>query len=355
MAEVNQQMIADELGLSKATVSRCFTNHAGISPSTRARVFQLAAEIGYKHLESRSPAARTKTRQPKFTVLICSDTEEYFGGGYESPGEEILAGVSEYAQIHNIQMGVHFIPPTITGLDDPAFRKIKELRSKANRGVLLIYPFPESFVTQLAAKLPLVSLVEQQNRSPIDCVDVNHYDGISSVVDHLTEAGHERIGFYTRDYAIDASWSFRRYGAFLEKMARLRLKIHPQDIIGMFPGNLSSVSEGVEAATARTRDGVTAWICAADHQAFDLISGFKKNGLSVPQDVSVTGFDGIGKSTGTFPSLTTVEIPFRAIGMTGAERLAARIRKRFGGEQRVYISGDLRPGKTVNKPSRPRE
>lgn len=351
MAEVNQQMIADKLGLSKATVSRCFTNHAGISPTTRARVFQLAAEIGYKHLENRSPAARTKTRQPKFTVLICSDTEEYFRGGYESPGEEILAGVSEYAQIHNIKMGVHFIPPTVTDLNDPAFRQIKELRSKANRGVLLIYPFPESFVAQLAAKLPLVSLVEQQNSSAIDCVDVNHYDGISSVVDHLVEAGHKRIGFYTRDYAIDASWSFRRYGAFVEKMARIRLEIQAKDVIGIFPGNVSNVAEGVQAASVQTRDGVTAWICAADHQAYDLIGGLKKEGLLVPRDVAVTGFDGIGKSSGAFPSLTTVEIPFRSIGMTGAERLAARIRKRFGDKQRVYISGHLRPGKTVKTPS----
>jgi len=350
MAEVNQQLIADKLGLSKATVSRCFTNHAGISPSTRARVFQLAAEIGYKHLENRSPAARTKTRQPNFTVLICSDPEEYFRGGYESPGEEILAGVSEYAQIHNIKIGIHLIPPTVTNLDDPAFRQIKELRAKANRGVLLIYPFPGSFVAQLAEKLPLVSLVEQQNSSAIDCVDVNHYDGISAVVDHLAEAGHKRIGFYTRDYAIDASWSFRRYGAFVEKMARLRLSINPGDVIGMFPRNLPSVAEGCQAAAEQTRDGVTAWICAADHQAFDLIGGLEEEGFQVPQDVSVTGFDGIGKSTGAFPSLTTVEIPFRSIGMTGAERLAARIRKRFGGEQRVYISGTLRPGKTVATP-----
>ena len=351
MAEVNQQMIADKLGLSKATVSRCFTNHAGISPATRARVFQLAAEIGYKHLENRSPAARTKTHQPKFSVLICSETEEYFRGGYQSPGEEILAGVSEYAQIHHIKMGVHFIPPTVTGLDDPIFRQIKELRSKANRGVLLIYPFPGSFVEQLAEKLPLVSLVEQQNRSTVDCVDVNHYHGISAVIDHLVEAGHTRIGFYTKDYAIDASWSYRRYGAFVEKMARLRLKIQPKDVVGIFPRNFPEVAEGIQAAAHQTRSGVTAWICAADHQAYDLIAGFKKEDLHVPRDVSVTGFDGIGKSSGTFPSLTTVEIPFRAIGMTGAERLAARIRKRFGGEQRVYISGNLRPGKTVGKAS----
>ena len=351
MAEVNQQTIAERLGLSKATVSRCFTNHAGISAVTRARVFQLAAEIGYNHSENRSPAARIKQRKARFTVLICSETEEYFRGEYESPGEEILSGVSEFAQLNDIAVGVHFIPPQVKDLDDPAFRNIKELRSKASRGVLLIYPFPAPFVKQLADRFPLVSLVEQLDRNAIDCVDVNHYHGISCIIDHLVASGHQRIGFYTRDYATEASWSFRRYSAFVEKMAWLGLKIRPKDVVGMFPHRYSSMKNGISAAIEQTKSGVTAWVCAADHQAYDLIDSFQKEGLKVPKDVSVTGFDGIRRSASR-PDLTTVEIPFRSIGMTGADRLAARIRKRFGGEQHVYIAGHLRPGKTVGPPSR---
>lgn len=350
MAEVNQQMIADRLGISKATVSRCFTNHAGISPATRAKVFQLAADLGYKHLENRSPSARQKIRPPSFIVLICSDTEEYFSGGYASPGEEILAGVSEFAQINDIKVSVHFIPPGVDSLDHPDFRKIKELRSKANRGVLLIYPFETSLVTKLAGRFPLVSLVEQRHGNSIDIVDVHHSGGISAVINHLVDAGHERIGFYTKDYTVDATWSYRRYSAFIEKMARMRMRYRPEDIVGMFPRDFKEFSKGIEAAATQTKDGVTAWVCAADHQAYDLIEGFKAFDLKVPDDVSVTGFDGIKPDRKILNSLTTVEIPFRAIGMTGAERLAVRIRKRFGGEQNVYISGRLKPGKTVAPP-----
>ena len=132
MAGVNQQEIADRLGLSKATVSRCFTNHAGISAVTRAKVFQLAAELGYTHLESRSKKAQKKAkRKPtNFSVLICTDTDEYFREDYESPGEQILAGVSEYAQLNGAQVDVHFIPPDVTGIDDPAFKKIKGLKDR---------------------------------------------------------------------------------------------------------------------------------------------------------------------------------------------------------------------------------
>ncbi|MDE0861627.1 MAG: LacI family DNA-binding transcriptional regulator [Akkermansiaceae bacterium] len=346
MSEVNQQVIADRLGLSRATVSRCFTNHPGISAVTRAKVFQLAAEIGYTHLESRSPSVRKKKKQASFSVLICSETEEYFREDYESPGEEILAGVSEYAQVNDILIEVHFISPNATDLSDPDFQKIDGLKDRSGRGILLIYPFPPTVIAQLAKRFPVVSTVDQVQTAGIDCVDVNHYDGISRAIENLVAAGHERIGFYTKDYPIAATWSYRRHSAFIQKMARLERAVLPEDLIGIFPRAFGSTEAGIEEVIKRTKQGVTAWVCAADHQAYDLIDAFEKKGLSVPEDVSITGFDGIQQDKNS-PTLNTLEIPFRSIGTTGAERLAARVHKRFGGTQHVYISGKFRKGKTV--------
>lgn len=350
MPKVNQKVIADKLGLSRATVSRCFTNHVGINATTRAKVFQLAADLGYIHSESRSPAVKKAKKNASFNVLICSETEEYFRDDYHSPGEQIMIGVSEYAQAHQIRVDVDFIPPSVNRLDDPAFQKIESLRARKNRGLLLIYPFADQVIKDLAHKYPLVSLVDQLEHQTVDCVDVDHCSGMSMIIDHLVARGHSRIGFYTRDYAIAASWSFRRYSAFVEKMARHRLKVHPHDLVGMFPRTFASDAEGVAEVIRRTRDGVTAWVCAADHQAYDLIRELDKAGLQVPGQVSVTGFDGIRRENAR-PSLTTLEIPFRAIGMTGAERLAGRIRKRFGGSQNVYISGKLVEGESVGPPA----
>lgn len=351
MSNINQQVIADRLGISRATVSRCFTNHAGISPVTRAKVFQVAAELGYTHMIPRSPAAKRTKKPVKFCVLICSDPEEYFRADYESPGEQILAGVSEYAQAHNATVDVHLIPPDVTDLNHPNFEKVDILTKRQTSGILLIYPFPPAVLNQLALQYPLVSLVDQLEHNSIDCVDVDHYNGISAAVDHLVDKGHQRIGFYTKGYAVEASWSYRRYSAFIEKMARHKLRISSKDIIGMFPNKELSVEDSIDEVAERTAQGVTAWVCAADHQAYDVIAGLKKRGLDVPKEVSVTGFDGIERSSSQ-PDLTTIQIPYREIGMTGAERLAARLRKRFHGKQHVYISGLLRPGKTVAAPAK---
>jgi DNA-binding LacI/PurR family transcriptional regulator len=215
--------------------------------------------------------------------------------------------------------------------------------------VLLIYPFADSIIKELSHQLPLVSLVDQLEHESIDCADVDHSSGISTVIDQLIAKGHRKIGFYTRDYTIAASWSFRRYSAFVEKMARKKLKVSNRDIIGIFPRTFGSVASGIDEAIKRTKEGVTAWVCAADHQGYDLIDGFEDHGLKVPEDVSITGFDGIQRSADR-PALTTIDIPFRAIGMTGAERLASRIRQRFGGSQSIYISGTLIEGETVGTP-----
>ncbi|MEO5915973.1 MAG: LacI family DNA-binding transcriptional regulator [Luteolibacter sp.] len=345
MAEINQQLIAERLQISRATVSRCFTNHPGINPVTRARVFQVAAEIGYAHLEMRTTSTKKKVAKMTFGVLICSDEEEYYRTDYQNPSEQILAGVTECSHLNGASVEVHLVDPKARRLADPSYFKIEKLRRRWN-GLLLVYPFPDSVLDQLSPLIPLVSLVEQFDHTGIDCVDVDHYKGISAAVEHLTERGHKKIGFFTRRYQVEASWSFRRYAAFMEKMVRLRLPVSSKDIINVFPARERNEEESIDYAAERTRAGVTAWVCAADHQAYDLVRGLRARGISVPEMVSVTGFDGI-EAPADCPELATIQIPFREIGATGTQRLVERIKKRFGSTQHVLIDCPFKPGATV--------
>ncbi|MGL5020290.1 MAG: LacI family DNA-binding transcriptional regulator [Luteolibacter sp.] len=344
--EVNQQLIAERLQISRATVSRCFTNHPGINPVTRARVFQLAAEIGYVHLQMRKPrAGRKKDEKKIFGVLICSAEEEYNRTDYQNPSEQILAGITDCAHLNGADIEVHLIDPKSCSLENPAFLHIEKLCSRWN-GLLLVYPFPNDVLDHLAPRVPLVSLVEQFDHTGIDCVDVDHYKGISAAIEHLVEVGHKRIGFFTRRYEVEASWSFRRYAAFMEAMVRLRMPVAVEDIVNVFPSREGDDESSIEYAAGRTLDGVTAWVCAADHQAYDLVRGLKKRGIDVPGQVSVTGFDGI-ETPHDSPELSTIVIPFREIGTTGTQRLVERAEKRFGSAQHVLIDCRLRVGATV--------
>ncbi len=353
---VNQQAIADRLQISRTTVSRCFTNHPGINPVTRSRVFELAAALGYQHMESRSGKKPASTRRRRFGVLICSTTEE-FQTGYESPGLKLVAGVSEYAQLSNRPMDVHYADPKAKSLDEETYHEIQPLRSKKWGGAILVYPFPTEVVDDLHLMMPTVSLAGQYGSSPINFVDVDHFLGISLLLDRLTALGHRRIGFFTRPYEVEANWSMRRYAAFVEKMARLELGVDPADVINVHPQIHPSLDRAHAATEARTRAGVTAWICAADHQAYDLIQHLQARKLKVPADVSVTGFDGIQKPDWA-PWLTTAQIDGRGTRWRchhpGMGRHGRKHRPESGGRRRKSPPGLPRSAGFSKRPQRRR-
>ncbi len=346
MKQVNQQAIAEALQISKATVSRCFTNHPGINPETRALVFETASKIGYHHRIARVSNRRQPKLRPKIGVLICTEEEEYYRTDYDSPGRLLLKGISESSQLEGLDLTVHFLDPSATSLDSPVYSDIFRSAARSWSGLLLLYPFPKLVVDGLLLKYPCVSLVEQRGAGQLDCVDVNHYQGISLVMNRLYELGHRRIAFYSRPYKIEASWSFHRTGAYFEKMTQLGLRIRDCDMINTHPQNLVSLEQSYDLAAERVRKGVTAIVCAADHQAYDLMLALEDRGIRVPQDVSISGFDGIEAPQG-MPSLSTVEIPYIDIGFTATKRLKDLMKKRFGPHQHILLGCKLRAGETI--------
>ena len=88
---------------------------------------------------------------------------------------------------------------------------------------------------------------------------------------------------------------------------------------------------------------MTAWICPADHIAYDFISVFTQYGLVVGKDYSITGFDGIPNAAEHF-DLTTIQIPYREIGYQAARRLCDLIESRFSATQHVYLNGKILAG-----------
>jgi DNA-binding LacI/PurR family transcriptional regulator len=347
MHKVNQQAIADKLKLSRATVSRCFTNHPGINPVTRAKVFALAAKLGYNHFEKKATAQGERLPERiDIGVLICVEMPNFKHTEYGNPGQELLNGLSELSRLFDARLDLHFVHPRDLHLDNPSYARIFS-RRRPWSGAILIYPFPRTVVDELQVRYPCVSLVEQYGATPLNCVDVDHYRGISKLVDELRGLGHERIGFFTWRYPVEASWALRRYSAYIEKLTALGLPIRPEDIVNAGPRDAKTVEEAHAYVAKMIKQGVTAWMCAADHQAYDLIAYLKQHGIKVPGQVSITGFDGIVMPPGS-PLLSTVQI-----GLTGGKRLIDLLQKPYDPVQHILLDCDLRPGETIGpKPPR---
>jgi len=339
---INQQKIADNLKISRTTVSRCFTNHVGVNPETRAQVFAVAQKLGYNYLEQRSDK---KISQKTIGVIICSDFEHIEDRHNSSPGFHLMPGISEFALINDIIVDINIISPKFS-VKSPEFVKLIKKNKKIWNGVLLIYPFKPSIIKYIKKQFPCVSLVEQFGDQTIDCVDVDHSKGISIVIDKLVANGHKRIGFLTRSYAVEACWSHRRFSAFYDTLIRKGLSVNSKDVINIYPDRLVSPTKSIEQAIVQTKDGVTAWVCAADHVAYDLISALDKVGIDVPKSVSVVGFDGITSPLKKY-TLSTIKIPHRAIGYNATKRLYEIIKNPFDKTQLISIKGEFQRGNTL--------
>ncbi len=349
MAKVNQQMIADQLDIDRTTVSRCFSNHPKINPDTRARVLELAAQLGYRYKGQRATKDRVKKRHSDIGVLIGvrDDMVEI-----PATSQYLLKGISERAAMESLSLDVRYIDPAELDAQIHENRFPKGMRSGKSRwnGAILIFPFTVDTIVSMSKKISTVSIAEDYSEGGVDCIDVDHHSGIYQMVAHLAELGHKKIGFYTWKYSVEAPWLYRRFGAFVDSLYRLGLAFEDRWALNVRKNDRIELPELENQVVEGIQNGVTAWVCAADHQAYDLMSRLEKRGISIPKDCSITGFDGIVPPASQ-KQLTTINVPFQEMGVSSVIRLIDRMRNPAGQRRHNLVEGIKVIGETTAPPA----
>ena len=96
-----------------------------------------------------------------------------------------LKGISEYSQLKNIKLSIHFLDPSITSINSDNFKEILNLYAKLWDGIIMIHPLPKEVVDYLVLRYPCVSTVEQRSSVNLNCIDLDHYQGMSYLIDYL--------------------------------------------------------------------------------------------------------------------------------------------------------------------------
>ena len=342
MPKINQKTLADRLKLSRTTVSRCFTNHPKVNPQTRARVFRLAADLGYVYSAPRNVRAAQGTVRDTICVLVGATADR---NQVDDPADEVINGISEKAAAEKLRIEIHYVEPS-RFLPGPRPRAIVPgARSSTWRGIVLIYPLNPVAVQNLMTKFPTVSVLDNYDEVELDSVNPDEERGIGAMVRHLEGLGHRRIGFLTWKYSIDTPWVGRRLGGYVETLYRLGLPFDPDLVLNMGRDEQISLESLADQVAQFVGKGVTAWVCAADHQAYHLITQLKKRGVLVPRHCSITGFDGIKPPPGS-PQVTTVRIPFKDMGISSVVSLQRRILQPTSPRRHTQVSGKTIPGAT---------
>jgi LacI family transcriptional regulator len=345
---MNQKELARRLELSTTTVSRCFTNHPKINPETRARVFELAAELGYEYAPPRNVTASRPRNEDTVAVLV---GEPDNASGHDDTGREILAGLSEWLAGKELRLAVRYQDPVAFEVSSRSRRIVPGLSNEGLLGFVLLFPFRSQSVRNLSSKFPTISALDDYDDVEIDCVDIDQTRGILRMVRHLVDLGHRQLGFVSWKYKVPTPWVERRFGAFVESLYRYELAFDDSRIVNVHRHHQIEPDAVVERVIGMYRSGVTGIVCAADHQAYALVKALKGRGIRVPEDLSVTGFDGIRPPEGQL-QMTTVAMPFRDIGISSAVSLLRRVSHPSAPRRHILVCGKTIIGATTGPPHR---
>lgn len=298
--------IAENAGVSPATVSLVLNGKGEISGETRARVLEAVSRLNYV---------------PRVTKA---------GNGTSGPGETIrFLKISKHGGTVNRDHSV-FVSDYIDGMSSEASRRnytlevasfegqpvstvAESLAGAPVRGVIALG-------TELSAVdihmiqgmgLPTVFIDTFYDVVEANFVDMNNEDAVFKVLSHFKQSGFSRIGFVASP---TETMNFRlRREAYVKNMQRLNLKVQPEDIL--------SVESTYEGAYRDTRellksghDLAECYFCTNDIIAYGFIRALKESGVRIPEDVSVIGFDNLPQSATMEPMLTTVDVSKRKIG-----------------------------------------
>lgn len=330
---INQKQLAEMLDLSTTTVSRSLRNHSSIHPATRARVLEAASRLGY-----RLPAKVTTPREAGIqTVQVLIAHPAGFEGDPSPAGQRVLAGISDVAAAMDVQISVHFVPPDDAEAQLAAFRRSPAVRAGLLSGVILMKDMDAAGVEALNRDFPCVAITRRYPGVPVDAVDTDQVEAVSSLVEHMAGRGHEKIGFLA--WGRSRPWELTRFAGYREGMHRVGKLLDPTCILNL-EGECSSDDPQTWADKIEACPGVTAWICVTDYIAYELMREMSRRGRAIGPDFELSGYDGVRPPPGC-PQIPTVRVPFGSMGQAALELLLTRLRDRVTPRRLVLIEHEL--------------
>ena len=313
--------VASRAGMSKSLVSLALSGSPKVSDTSRAKIERAAEELGYR----RNAAARSLAVRRSQTIgILVLDLHN-----------PVFAEIVDVVQQRVREQG--FSTMLVSGGNDPE-REQTELETLLQfqvEGLILIsHRLPKETLARIAAEVPCVTVTRDDVAVPrMDRVSNNDVAGAALAVDHLVEQGHHRI-VHLSGGANPVSQA--RAAGYEAAMRSHGLDSH----IRVIPGGLTDAA-GYAAARQALEDQPTALFVANDFAAMGAIAAIEEAGLTVPDDVSVIGYDGISLGALRNINLTSIAQPLVALGEKAADRLLQRIESPLAPAQHDTMSSKL--------------
>lgn len=329
--------VARAAGVSKSTVSNVMRGMAGVAPATRARVRRAAADVGYRP----NALARNLVQQATTTVGIVV-------GDLANP---IFSELAKLAEKRLAEAGLATMICNTDGHPQSEHEKVEMLLEHRVAGVLMLQLSDDRSVLARLRSTRTAVVIVSQWEDDADCVVLDDRRGAELAVSHLVELGHRRIAYLSSELVEQQTEKARREG-YARALRRARIKRDRALVLRLGDPAYLRSDDSLRTAVLdllSLSDPATAVFASNDLLAVDALETIEELGLSVPDDVSVVGFDDIQIAGLARVSLTTVAQPLEALARTGIELLIDRI-EGAAGPPRQHL---LEPTLVVRRSSTP--
>ncbi len=294
--------VARLAGVSHQSVSRVLNGSPLVSAEIRSRVEEAVEQLNYRRNVSARALASSKTMKVAVVAV----------GGWQFGPSVILFAITEAARDAGYDTTLHRLAST----DRTSMHEaLEHLSRDAVDGVIVIAPLTEAATAfeGLSTDLPLI-MFEPGIDNGTTLVAIDEELGARLATRHLIELGHRTVHHISGPEGwLGTEARLRGWRAELSAASR----VAPKSITADW-----SARSGYAAGRALARmDDLTAVFTANDQMALGLLKALEEEGISVPGDVSVVGFDDVPECSFYHPALTTVRMDFAEVGRRCVTRL----------------------------------
>ena len=296
--------IATRADVSEATVSRVLNAKPGVANSTRRKVLDVLADLGYEDVHHRQTG----------TGAIGIVTPELTNPFFPHLAQHIESVLAHHGYLSLV------CSSTAQTVHEQDF--LDFLAAQRASGVVVIngrYALPgvgyEPYRTLIERGVPVVLVNGFAGTPPIPAVGISIQDAASHAVRHLGNLGHERIGLVVGPTRYPTASAF--VDGYRAGLAASGIEFD-EELVTETPWTLEGGQAGAAPLLER---GVTGIVCSNDLMAIGVVSAAQAWGASVPDDLSVIGFDGSPIASFTDPPLTTLRQPAASMAAAVASLL----------------------------------
>ncbi len=328
--------VAKLSGVSIATVSRVMNKKPGVSDQAKAKVLRVIEQTEYRPNQLAKSLTNNKTN---VIGIVMPNVNDYF--------RDRIDAINKVCKKHgySLMITANYKEQNDIEEDISNFNLLYEKRVDG----IIYFPITifEEHIQHLKKLIKSVPVVITDNEIPLDIPTVLQDTKSASleIMKYLIEGGHEKIAFISGLYFGASNKQFKAYQLSLKKYGLVFNEAY------VAHGDCS-VKSGYAAMTEiikRVDELPTAVYASNDNMAVGAINALKDNGISVPEQISVFGYDDIDISKYFIPSLSTIHVNQYEIGKMAAKMLIERIKNKNAKVRKIAVDFKLIVRNSVKK------